>query len=107
MEDEPIYFINQYSFLKRPKVWSKREYWTFQAVSSIICLPLLVVVLMIVGPPFFTAVIIIIASSLGAAVGFRQGRRRAERYKAELALGMHTPYYGKYGLEETRFFMGR
>ena len=106
MADEPIYFINQYNVSKHPKIWSKRGYWTFQAVSSIICIPLLVLLIIIYVLPVYSLPVYLMASGIGALAGFNQGRKRAERYKIELAYGISSPFYGKYSLEETRYFLG-
>jgi hypothetical protein len=106
MLDETIYFINQYSVLKRPKIWSRRGYWTFQAVSSIIGVPLLVLFLMWDGLPLTSTIIVIVAVFIGSSYNFLRGRQRAERYKIELASGIGSPYYGKYPIEQTRYFMG-
>jgi hypothetical protein len=106
MKDEPIYYINQYSVLKHPKIWSRRDYWMFQIVSVIACIPLLILVLFLLGPPLSSFLVVLAASSAGAIANIRQGRRRAERYKYELANGITSPYLGKYSFEETRFFLG-
>ena len=105
MKDEPIYFINQYSVSKHPKIWSKRGYWTFQAVSSIVGVPLLVLLVMLDGLPLISSITIIVAAYIGGTYGFLRGRQRAERYKIELVSGICSPYYGKYTIEQTRYFM--
>ena len=106
MKDEPIYFINHYSIFKHPKIWSRRDYWMFQVLSTIACIPLLILVLEQLGPPPSTILVMFAASSAGATAGFRQGRIRAERYKFELANGISSPYFGKYSFEETCYFLG-
>jgi hypothetical protein len=104
MKDEQIYYINQYSFRSRPKIWSKRDFWWFQIVTAVIGVPVLVWVVFNIQLPLTSSFIIIMASSLGAAFNFQQGRKRAERYKIELATMGQTPYYGKYTLDEMRSY---
>jgi hypothetical protein len=105
MEDDSIYFINQYSLLKRPRIWSKRGYWTFQTVSSVIDVPLLVLSMMFFGLLLLSSTIVMLIIFVSSAYNFYQGRRRAERYRAELANGIVSPYFGKYRIEVTRRFM--
>ena len=106
MKDETIYFINQHSIFRHPKIWSKRDYWVIQIVSAALGIPLIILLIEVDGLPLFSSLLIVVASSIGGAVGGFQGRRRAERYVKELATGINSPFYGKYTLEETRYFMG-
>ena len=105
MKDEPIYYINQYGIFKHPRIWSRRDYLTYQILGLIASIPLLILILILLAPPLSTFLIVLAASFGGAAANFRQGRRRAERYKYELANGITSPYLGKYSFEETRFFL--
>jgi hypothetical protein len=102
MRDEPIYLINQHSLLKRPKIWSKRDFILVQIISAIIGIPIIVLLVEVGSLPLSSSLVIILASSGGGAIGFWQGRRRAERYKIELATGGPTPFYGKYPFERVK-----
>ena len=101
MKDEPIYYINQFSVFKRPKIWSKRDYWIFQLVGSIITIPILVLVLTLEPVQGLTFIVLfLLFGGLGVVYNFRRGRQRADRYKMELATGGPTIFYGKYPLNE-------
>jgi hypothetical protein len=52
MKDEPIYYINQFSIFRRPKIWSKIDYWTFQIVSAIFAIPILILILAVDRFPY-------------------------------------------------------
>lgn len=101
MKDEPIYYINQFSVFRRPRIWSKRRYWTYQIAAAVIGIPMLAIIFAIDSVPvllFLT--VVLLTMLLAGAYNFREGRQRAERYKMELATGGPTIFYGKYPLNE-------
>ena len=81
MRDEPIYYINQFSVFRRPKIWSRRGYWTFQILSTVLTVPILVLALALDRVPVLSYLALILTIALiGGAYNFRKGRQRAERY---------------------------
>jgi hypothetical protein len=103
LRDEPIYYINQFSILRRPKVWSKRDYWTLQILSTIVGIPIMALAFELEHVPvLFTLAVVWMVSFPFLVYNHLAGRRRAERFRMELSTGGPTPFFGKYPLAETR-----
>lgn len=93
MKNDPIYYINHFSLLKRPAVWSRYEFWAMEGIGFAILILTLAAWVMINHYPAFLIAIVLLVSLPGGFYNYRKGRERAERYKRELANGIPF-YYG-------------
>lgn len=81
MRDEPIYYINHFSRLKRPAIYSKYEYWGYYLLSMVFIVLFSALWSLTEYWNPVTAVMITIGTQVGVLYNLRLGRRRAESYR--------------------------
>lgn len=80
MKDEPVYYINHFSLLKRPAIWSKYEYWIINTASFGIYVLFLVALTWLGRDPVWWTGMMVIVIIPGWGYNFHRGRERAKRY---------------------------